>query len=69
GDFSPRRCSYRAVSFMMGAMSLRNRILAHCGKIHSEFEEEPKYKDAFSMISIGLGYRSNSWLEKALEVP
>jgi len=42
GDFSPRRCSYRVVSFMMSAASLKNRILSHCRKIHSRIDEEPK---------------------------
>jgi len=27
---------------MMAAVSLKNRILKHCGKIHSGIDEEPK---------------------------
>jgi hypothetical protein len=31
---------------MVGAANSRNRILRHCGKIHSEIDEEPNVKGA-----------------------
>ena len=37
---------------MVAAVSLRNRILAHCGKNHSEIEEEPFIISCLTMLYV-----------------
>ncbi|MDO8263269.1 MAG: hypothetical protein Q7T21_08580, partial [Gallionella sp.] len=41
GAFSPRSCSYSAVSFILILIALKNWIVPQRAKNHSEINEEP----------------------------
>ncbi|MDO8248520.1 MAG: hypothetical protein Q7T78_02220, partial [Rhodoferax sp.] len=45
GAFSPRSCSYSAVSFILILIALKNWIVPQRAKNHSEINEEPFTED------------------------